>query len=194
MRNKFTALVAGVMLSVTGASLPASAIEAGVFNQQIINEQSTTTALENGSLGEKITGQSETTLLARRRRKPRKRVNRPGRAERNQIRNHSGDIRSGRSGKTYGNRRGRGQRLPKAKRGEHYQEHDLGQDKKGGRGRHRVVTKVGERKRNDGSRKKVIRGRYYTNDHYKNFRNVSPGARNTSGKKRKRSPNRYKMR
>ncbi|MEL6457520.1 MAG: ribonuclease domain-containing protein [Cyanobacteria bacterium J06621_15] len=194
MRNKFTALVAGVMLTVTGASLPASAIEAGAFNQQTINEQSATTALDNNSLGEKITGQSETMLLARKKRKSRPKVNRPGRAERNQIRNHSGDIRSGKSGKTYENRRGRGQRLPKAKRGEHYQEHDLGQDKNGGRGTHRTVTKVRERKRKDGSRKQVIDGRYSTNDHYRNFRNISPGARNKPGKNQRKAPNKYKLR
>ncbi len=69
-------------------------------------------------------------------------------------------------GQVYGNEGGHGSlRLPALSKGEQYREYQLGTDRSGGAGQHRLVAKIGS----DG---KSIVAMYYTDDHYTSFTEV----------------------
>jgi len=95
---------------------------------------------------------------------PKKAFNRPGKRERDQIRDIKDQIRAGKWGKEFQNRRGRGMRLPRAGRNQHYREFDLGSAADGTRGTHRLVALVGQHKG-----KNIVIKTYYTNTHYQYF-------------------------
>lgn len=69
-------------------------------------------------------------------------------------------------GNVYGNGGGYGGViLPSPSRGEQYREYQLGADRSGGAGKHRLVAKIGS----DG---KSIVAMYYSRDHYRHFDQV----------------------
>ncbi len=69
-------------------------------------------------------------------------------------------------GAVYNNEGGHGGvRLPSLSRNQQYREYDLGTDRFGGRGNHRLVVLIGS----DG---KSVEAMYYTDDHYTTFTSV----------------------